>query len=534
MKKYIIITIVSILTTSLYAQDVLKLEDVKVLKAFEAKLGNVKMIQVQQELPESDNSNPTLQYNISALPLELDYPEPHIRPIAVKKEKLPEYYNGHLKLGAGYPTAFYGDAGYNFHYDELYDFNIGMNYFSFNNDKNITNQKFGNWGVLLDGKYHINQRNTITAAISLDAVKTYLFSDEGTHFLGNRKTYTTAIKARYGNDHFNENNFTYFVGTEISILNVKDENATETYIPINAGIEYDFSSSFSALLKTDISLSYLTSTIPKEYHSFSLVPTIRYNQPRYSLEAGIDLIINNDGDKLIFPRIDAKFEILKEYLVFNLGTKSRNHNNNMHNLLSYNPYLYISNNNITGNLQTHHYAGINGKVNKIKYGLEGGYETNTNKAVFFLKEENNKQFDYIGLDLKNYFLSLNTEIPIINSLVIGGRIDFIKYIYDTIDKSYGLPNTKGNLYISYSLLDNKLRLKSAFDIEAGITHRKDFIDTNYDIDPLYNVSFNAEYDFARSIGAFINIDNIASSNYERWLGYQHAPFNILGGIKVKF
>jgi outer membrane cobalamin receptor len=52
--------------------------------------------------------------------------------------------------------------------------------------------------------------------------------------------------------------------------------------------------------------------------------------------------------------------------------------------------------------------------------------------------------------------------------------------------------------------------------------------------PNIDLGFNAEYQLVSRLSAFVELDNLLNSKYERWLGYQAYGLNAYGGLRLKF
>ena len=99
-------------TSFSYAQGNLETGEVEVIKDFDARLKDTEKISVTPTLPNQEAVTKTQTYNIPPRTLTVDYLPPKIRPIAMRGDKLPEAYNGYVKLGGGIPTTTFGELAY--------------------------------------------------------------------------------------------------------------------------------------------------------------------------------------------------------------------------------------------------------------------------------------------------------------------------------------------------------------------------------------------------------------------------------------
>ena len=70
-------------------------------------------------------------------------------------------------------------------------------------------------------------------------------------------------------------------------------------------------------------------------------------------------------------------------------------------------------------------------------------------------------------------------------------------------------------------------------IENGVPFLTDEGTTD-NLNGLFDLSFGADYKISKNFGAFLNLNNIASNNRERWTRYPTYGINVLGGINLRF
>ena len=84
--KAIIISIIILIHIQVAAQvdsTKIQLNQVEVIKTFEANLEDAKKVQIKSVLPVQKEFNPQYSYDISIVPIELKYHDPQIKPLAM-------------------------------------------------------------------------------------------------------------------------------------------------------------------------------------------------------------------------------------------------------------------------------------------------------------------------------------------------------------------------------------------------------------------------------------------------------------------
>jgi len=542
MNKYIILLIYILLSSNIYAQNDLSLEDVEVLKVFNAQMKNVRLLEFKQQIPKFEKIKPSFTYQISKLPLDISYDDPVIRPLAIKKSPLPMKYDGFIQLGAGLPKGIMGKAGYNYHYNEKYDFHVGVNYLSFNNDKDTKDQRFADLGVQLDGKYHLKYNHTIMGQVNFDNKERYFYSTEAINDSLNtapRKMHIIGAQMKYGNTWLSNSKFTYQVGGKIQSLTLRKESLNETQIRANGNINYQFNPRFKAILDAEVDMNFLSRDDSSEIHAVSTRLQFQYSKAMYSISAGLDGILNNQSESYIFPYLDAKlgFNISDDpqyRLALIGGIDSRHYANSLYHITASNPYINVMNFDVSGNFQKKYFIGIEGQFKNIIPRVEFGIVSNSNKALYQIDTTTNGvQFQVLTDEVKTSYMLVGLDYQVIESINCGLNFQLNKYSTDVEKNAWHLPTGIGHLNIDYTSNNKKWTIGTGFRIEFGRTRLLNDIDTDT-LDPLIGLSLTSQYQLSKHFAVFLNLDNLINNDGQRWYGYAQMPFNFIGGGKLKF
>ena len=135
MYKYIKYILFIISQPLVAQQDSTKLQinQVEVIKSFEANLEDARKVVVKSVIPVPKEYKPTYQYDISIVPVELKYPDPQVKPLAMNADGPFVVKNGFIHAGYGLLKNPEILAGYHFAKKDRYDAGIQINYESLNN-----------------------------------------------------------------------------------------------------------------------------------------------------------------------------------------------------------------------------------------------------------------------------------------------------------------------------------------------------------------------------------------------------------------
>jgi outer membrane receptor protein involved in Fe transport len=51
---------------------------------------------------------------------------------------------------------------------------------------------------------------------------------------------------------------------------------------------------------------------------------------------------------------------------------------------------------------------------------------------------------------------------------------------------------------------------------------------------VFDLNLGVSYDYNKTFGFFLNINNVTSARYFRWYNYPTYGFNVLGGLNIRF
>jgi outer membrane receptor protein involved in Fe transport len=82
-------------------------------------------------------------------------------------------------------------------------------------------------------------------------------------------------------------------------------------------------------------------------------------------------------------------------------------------------------------------------------------------------------------------------------------------------------------------LQNKLRLMA----EAVMFNGVSYLNQTQQLERLngvFDLNLGVSYDYNKTFGFFLNINNVTSARYFRWYNYPTYGFNVLGGLNIRF
>ncbi len=523
-------------STAAWAQPNLPSEEVEVIKDFEASLEESEKLVVEPGLPPLDTTNKNLVYDIPPRTVKLEYLPPKIRPLAMRRQKTEKTYNGFAKLGAGIPNSLFGELGYHISDPKRYSFTGNLRHHSANNKKR-ENQRFSESGGKLNGEYYLDNGLALGAYLGFksDQVHFYGYDDELVSFTRetvqqNWNLFDIGVKAYNGERNVGDINYS-------AAFNLY--RLTDNYAAGETGLDLQFGGTKWFADKHPLSLNIITDfttyddTIKQQLNNFFFQPNFTFHGNGFKIKAGINLASHNDNF-FVFPDVEVAVNILGNRLAAFAGAEGGLHKNNLRNLSEYNPFistfasLQLQNTNYY-----HYYGGLRGSLNILDYQVEAGYKDARNLALFLNNPNDSLRFQTIYDTVRIFnFKGTITARPIKDLQVIATLGQNI-YNLEKEEKPWHLPALEISLGVRYQTLENRLTLKADAFVENGVPYLTPAGEVD-NLNALFDISLGAHYRFSKNFGAFVDINNLASNNRQRWFRYPTYGINVLAGVTARF
>lgn len=519
--------------------------EIEVVATFEAQLAEVERLEVKPELPPlEDNVNSQTYDNLPTRNLEVNYPAPTIRPIAMKREELPDTYAGYFKAGVGLPNAFMSELGYGKRFSDNFDLGINADFLSMSNSKNVENQKFRNIGAEVDGTYYLDNGIAVEGNVGFSSDKLHYFGYNESEEFADSSFLDTDVDQRFNlfeigakvfNGQQTVGDFNYSAGIDVYRL-------TDLYSTVESGFDMKFQATkyfagqhpLDVVLRTDFT-SY-EDTTEQSLNNFYLEPSFTYVGNGFKIRGGVNLV-SSDDEFIFFPDAEVLVNVIGSTLSAFAGLDGSLQKQNFRNLTEYNPYLK-SNIELTNNRWQYYYGGVKGAVSFFEYRAEVGYKNNDNLAMY-LPETDIESKRYIQRFMAVYDtvnivrIGGSLSAKPIKDLEVRGTVNQNIYTLKSLEKPWHLPAFEMNATLLYKALDDKVLLRGDLFIENGVPFiNEEGVADN--LNGLFDISLGAEYFFTENIGAFLQVNNLANNRRQRWQDYPTLGLNALVGVTARF
>lgn len=542
------------------AQEDLPSEEVEVIKDFDARLIETEKVTVTPTLPKTNNTNKTQTYSIPSRSLQVEYLPPKIRPLAMKRDKLPKQYDGFLKAGYGVPSSPYVEASY---YTFQENLRVGGRFKHHSaNFKNVENQRFSTNEGELKGTYYQDEGYAIGGNLGYTADQVHYYGynqniDTDTFSVNQEQVKQTFNTLKLGGTFFNgertQGDLNYQAG--FNFYNTKDNFATkETGFDAHFGVTKWIADkhALNVGLKTDITTFKNgdrgnADSLKQKLNNFYLTPNFTYHADAFKVKVGANLVAV-DGEFNFFPDIEASANIVGNKFTVFAGAEGSLQKNTMRSITDYNPFVKTFNSlEIRNTDYNHFYGGIRGAFGAFNYKGQVGYKNVKNLAVYLNDWEDNITTDFgevslnrleVGYNDGNVFnIQGSLNAPLFKGFNLGGTVSVNAYDMDDINgeeqKAWHLPATEFNVNATYKMLEEKLILRGELFVANGVPYKTATGATD-NLNALLDVSAGAEYIITDNFSAFLNINNLLDNQRERWASYETYGLNVLVGIQGRF
>ena len=531
------------LTLSLAAQPGLGDEQVEVIKNFEVQLQEAEKISTTPSLPPVEPTRTEQRYTLTPRDLDVSYPAPTIRPLAMRREELPDNYKGYLRAGVGLPFGFYGDGSYHTYLEEQrIDFGADLRHHSADSD-DPENQQFMYNAAALYGTYYTEQGLAVRADLGYTSDRVHFFGYQpagidtsGVPAEDVRQTFNVLdLGLKAYNSERTVADFDYLA--EVDFYTMTDDYATDeqgTRIELR-GTKW-FRASYPLEVRVITDLTGFEDTTKQTLNNFFIQPSFTFVQDRFRAKAGANFAWG-DEQLRVFPDVSAYYSLLGNRLGIFAGVTGSLRKNSFRSLTDYNPFLIsrapgltIAN---TAYLDFH--GGVKGDLGTVQYSAQAGYKSTDNLPLYLLINDDRlaQRFRvvYDSVGIFNLQGSATTELIEDVSAVIG--LVYNNYNPEREEKAWHLPSTTLNLGIRYAGMADKLLVRGDLYVENGVPFQNEAGEAD-NLNGLFDISVGADYFFTDKLGGFVQLNNLAGNKRQRWRYYPTYGINVLVGVSARF
>ena len=314
-------------------------------------------------------------------------------------------------------------------------------------------------------------------------------------------------------------------------------------------------------LQGEFEQNYLNnSNIKYSFFNLGIHPVYRVNWNKLSIKLGSKIYLTSDienslTDILAYPDIEITYPVITNLINFYAGAGGDLYMNSFQKFSEQNPFvsptLFLTQTNEQYNL----FGGINGTISSnISFNVKASYKSDEDHALFVRNNSKsngvfNASTSLLGYEYGNSFnvfyddistLSIFGEIEIDASkrFSIGATIQINSYSTTFQQEAWNLPKIEGAIYGKYKNNNwyanaNIFFVGSRMDVQYNGTFPSTIASIE-SLDAFTDMNLNGGYHFSDFFSAFVKLNNILGTDYDRYANYNVLGFQALAGITYKF
>ena len=314
-------------------------------------------------------------------------------------------------------------------------------------------------------------------------------------------------------------------------------------------------------LQGEFEQNYLNnSNIKYSFFNLGIHPVYRVNWNKLSIKLGSKIYLTSDienslTDILAYPDIEITYPVITNLINLYAGAGGDLYMNSFQKFSEQNqfvsPTLFLTQTNEQYNL----FGGINGTISSnISFNVKASYKSNEDHALFVRNNSKsngvfNASTSLLGYEYGNSFnvfyddistLSIFGEIEIDASkrFSIGATIQTNTYTTTFQQEAWNLPKIEGAIYGEYKNNNwyanaNIFFVGSRMDVQYNGTFPSTIASIE-SLDAFTDMNLNGGYHFSDFFSAFVKLNNILGTDYDRYANYNVLGFQALAGITYKF
>ncbi len=517
----------------------LKINQVEVIKYFEANLEETQKIGIKSVLTVQKPFNPKYKYDITIVPAVLQYPEPQIKPLAMNPDGPFKVNKGFLQAGYGFRKNPELMAGYHFTKKDSYDAGFHLQYESLDNNHKNPFQQYRNSTADFYGSVMIKENLKLYGDVSTSWKRRYFYHTDlqidslYTEDQSSRDLNRYGIKAGITNAEPTKFNFNYDFQLGLDNLNLDNTNARENGVLAKINVEKLFNKNSTLSIDAKYDYTALNSKKALSISAATLKPVLKTKIKNLIIQLGANMLYSSDNRSSVFPEVYLSYGVAGPALQVFLGVNQDYYINNFRNVTSRNPYLSNELDSLVNTVSRKYYGGVKVQYSFITYQITAGIK-DADRMMFLLNQKKDiRYFDMVYGDVNIAFVSGNIDFAINESISVGGWLTQNVFKLKGISNAWHTPNIEGNAYGRARLLNEKLELTADLYFGSKVT----FLNMENQIEKsnaLFDLNLEAKYSINQKFSVFVKGINLLDNTFERWYGYPSVGINGMIGTRIIF
>lgn len=555
MKKNTVLLLLFFSCVLAVAQD-LKTTEIKVVEGLKVSVPDAFKLNTKASFSDTTKQDKTQKYSFIDQVYYSNFVTRSLVAAKIKSKARLDFNSTSIRLSLGNYSFKSASITYNSKYKKSFNYGLGL---VTNNNKYTTEEDEysvkNNSQKLYFFTKSILAKNIISSSLNYEKlVAQHDFSNTFNNDNENQFTYSKllcSIKSRQaGSKGFSHETLLFFADlnsfTENHIGLYTDISNTFNSLPYNLSIEYNnyinYSNEETALGRDK-----------KDVKIVDFTPSIFINKNDFDIDLGFNLGFEHNASESVidvFPKIQISKEFVDDILSMTFGIHRTDYRNTINSLSRENPYIHSfglggtkDTINYTHDLQTtdiyESYFNLSNKLSKNEtLDFEIGYGKVLNFHYYdLLPIAGYNRFGVNYIDVWQLRVNGEYNRKFNNILSMNLNIDYYNW-FDVV-----VPH-KANLIGCFKIpfkLRNKIKITPSLDYIGKREANQMSLNLIYppefnliQLDEQYLINLSVSYNYSKSIGFYIDFNNLSNSKKQLWNGYQQLGLNMVFGLNCLF
>lgn len=326
---------------------------------------------------------------------------------------------------------------------------------------------------------------------------------------------------------------------DFTYYNFRDHyNAKENEYLTDFGGKYKLDNDKAILTDAVLSISNRKDSSSINRSFFQIKPALFLNLGKYRVTGGFNLAYSSDtvnsNKPHLYPRVHVDVDIIENSLMGFAGLHGEMQKNTLRTFATENPFLQSDVPLLHSNKALELYGGIMGNYSGLNYKAKFAYSDYKNLYFFNNSFTDSSQFTIL-YDKNTPVLNLEADVSYDWSerFRLGVNMNYYNYNTSTLEKAWHRPNFTTSLLASYNI-HKKIYINTDIYYISGLIGKNYISDKEVKLDGIFDASVKIDYKFSNVFSAFIEVNNILTKKYQRYLYYPVKGINVIGGISYSF
>jgi len=519
---------------------VLKGSSIEVIQSYKPQVKQAPKPKLVPTLPPVDTTHPVFNYDVPQQTLNYTYSSAPLRPLALGKDTARSPFPNYIKAGGGNISTIYLDAGIGEFQGADYESSIHLHHISQKSD--LQYQQSSLSGIEAEGTLH-KHGNDWHAGIDAERNQYNYYGynhDLNTYSKDSTRQTYASIKAVIDMNHDADaaDKVSYHPLLFGSLYTAK-YNIRETSLGVAAPFTYNLDTSLQAEASLNGTLTELNTsafTIPNNFIQLAL--GLNLHKDAISGHVFLDPTIGAGNSAYLLPDILASYKISSAFRV-NIGWQALLHQNTLQQLTTENPFIYLLPGTLLSSYQVQQsrndevFASFDGSLgHHFVFSAKASWWSYTALPGFLNSITDQRQMYTTYEDVKATSLQASARYQVANTFSVGLSGTFYNFYSISQEHVWQQPDARIKADLMIRPIQ-KLTVTGYLSLLGGMYAQNNMGDA-VKMNTIVDIGGNAEYSIIPRLSAFLQVNNLLDSKYQRWQGYQAYGLNIYAGLRLKF